>query len=70
MLQARPHALHFKRILDFGEGQRLHPSFFHVVRVELDSAFDDFFQFLIVGECDRLVADPEVRGEILKCVAR
>jgi hypothetical protein len=21
MLQARPHAIHFKRILDFGEGQ-------------------------------------------------
>jgi hypothetical protein len=23
MLQARPHAIHFKRILDFGEGQAL-----------------------------------------------
>jgi hypothetical protein len=23
MLQARPHAIHFKRILDFGEGQDL-----------------------------------------------
>ena len=26
MLQARPHAIHFKRILDFGEGQPLNRS--------------------------------------------
>jgi hypothetical protein len=29
MLQARPHAIHFKRILDFGEGQGREAESFH-----------------------------------------
>jgi hypothetical protein len=36
MLQARPHAIHFKRILDFGEGQVEHLNFYRHLETLLE----------------------------------
>jgi hypothetical protein len=52
MLQARPHAIHFKRILDFGEGQvqnSFHGAKFYVRVYQMDLPRQTTVDLLRIG---------------------